>query len=124
MLFDEEIEAWKYGPVVPSVYYSFSHHGRDPIEIPHAMIDIEANKEKTPFTEKGDAQVTQTLGTVWNFYKDFEPSLLIKLTHAEDAPWYQHYEKGERNVIPDKAIAAHFKMVKQYIEKKQQAENG
>ena len=33
-LFDEDIEAWTYGPVVPSVYNQYSQHGGDPIPKP------------------------------------------------------------------------------------------
>ena len=30
-LFKEPVEAWKYGPVVPSVYYAFRHNGSEKI---------------------------------------------------------------------------------------------
>ena len=32
----DRIEAWKYGPVIPSVYHSFKHNKYDPITEPAA----------------------------------------------------------------------------------------
>lgn len=31
-LFPDEIQAWKFGPVVPSVYYEFSSYGPDTLK--------------------------------------------------------------------------------------------
>src|SRR5690606_24176720 len=31
-LFDERIEAWRYGPVIPSLYHEFKRFRNDPIE--------------------------------------------------------------------------------------------
>src|SRR5256885_15287234 len=31
-LIDESVEAWKYGPVIPSVYHAFKHYGTDSIK--------------------------------------------------------------------------------------------
>ena len=33
-LFDDAIEAWMYGPVIPAVYYAFKACGKKPIEEP------------------------------------------------------------------------------------------
>jgi len=30
-LIGKQVEAWTYGPVIPSVYHDFKHYGRDPI---------------------------------------------------------------------------------------------
>ena len=40
-LLDEKIEAWRYGPVVPSLYHEFKRYGSGTIE--RYAIDFEAN---------------------------------------------------------------------------------
>ena len=36
-LFPDEIHAWKFGPVVPTVYYRFSAYGSDPLPVLEAQ---------------------------------------------------------------------------------------
>ena len=39
-LFPEPIEAWRYGPVIPSIYHEFKHFGKDPIDERSLSINI------------------------------------------------------------------------------------
>ena len=46
-LFDEEIEAWMYGPVVPSVYDEYKSNGKNGIRWnPNLNLNLRARKKK------------------------------------------------------------------------------
>ncbi len=88
-LFGEEIEAWKYGPVVPSVYHEFKHFGGNPIvdflsQEYDAFEDVEA---RTPIISPDDTDVMDVLSFVWDLYKDKSATKLMRLTHIKDGPW-------------------------------------
>ena len=38
-LFPDPIEAWKYGPVISSIYHEFKHFGRNPIKEQSVTLD-------------------------------------------------------------------------------------
>lgn len=40
MAFDDKIEAWQFGPVVPAVYYHFCHFAAMPISIRESEVSI------------------------------------------------------------------------------------
>lgn len=81
-LFNEEIQAWSNGPVIPALYNA--HKG---------MYAIDA-------LSIGDGSVLsssqqETVNTVIDFYSQYNPQQLSDLTHMED-PW-----KNARSGIPD-----------------------
>lgn len=72
-LFDEDIEAWAYGPVVPCVYSAYKSNGRIGIKPDHDPIALEKIEENL-FNE------------VFEVYNEYSASGLVKLTHSE-SPW-------------------------------------
>ena len=72
-LFDEEIEAWVHGPVVPSVYHDFKGWAWKPIE---------ENPRKPALPRK----VEKHLEEVMDVYGSLSAYQLEKLTHREK-PW-------------------------------------
>ena len=74
-LFQEEIEAWPYGPVVPEVYNAYKQNGRDGIEgtLPEA----------DAFTEDEFALLLD----VARKYDRFATSSLVNMTHKPGSPW-------------------------------------
>jgi uncharacterized phage-associated protein len=71
-LFDDEIEAWKFGPVVRVVWKAYS--GKRPI-VPDGVF----------FDELSEAQKA-VLDAVWLAYRDHSAVQLSKLTHQQE-PW-------------------------------------
>lgn len=82
-LFSEPFEKWKYGPVLPSLYYEFSSFGAAPI---------------TRFARnaKGQAEIidldcinilSKTVKEVWGIYKNYSAIELSSLTHQKDTAW-------------------------------------
>ncbi len=99
-LFQNRIEAWQYGPVIPDLYHATKSYGRDPI--PLSMIG-----------NPSDIQVSdddrELLEAVFNRYGNLSGIDLSYLTHKSNTPWYQVYHPGIRNIeIPDELITKHY----------------
>jgi len=92
-LFDDEIEAWQYGPVVPAVYNEYKHCGRSGIagELPEA----------DAFTEEEFALLLD----VAREYDKFGTTTLVNMTHKRGAPWDTVNGHG---VIPRDEIRSYF----------------
>lgn len=94
-IFDDRIEAWEHGPVVPSVYHQYKDHGR--ISIPATGQKPELEQWRVEILE----MVYARLGwmTSWN---------LRNQTHME-RPWHDVWRRDERNAeIPQRAIYEFF----------------
>lgn len=74
-LFEEEIEAWQYGPVVPSVYEEFKSFGSGAIELEEGYSPIELKEEEEDL-----------FGCVYEEYGQFSAIKLMNMTHDE-SPW-------------------------------------
>lgn len=105
-IFDERfdrVEAWKYGPVIPSVYHSFKQHKDKPITEKTVAMNWNPEKEEaeyiTPKLE--DDEVKKVIDFVWNRYKGFTESEMVSLTHREGTPWSLCYVPNMNAVIPD-----------------------
>ena len=81
-LYNEEIEAWDYGPVVSSIYHQFKGFGRFDIEeyafnvYPVKAADLPSDEEDRKYLDK-----------VWDFYSHKQSFELVKLTHEKGGPW-------------------------------------
>lgn len=101
-LFDERIEAWAHGPVVPEVFQEFKHHGWNPLPIP--------DREKIPkFSEDTEYVLNQVIDS----YGELPAKTLENMTH-EDDPWIK--ARGDRDpeercdtVMPKDKIKDYFK---------------
>ncbi len=85
-LFNEDIEAWQYGPVIPCVYDQFKSYGADAIKNPSSD-EIQLND-----IEK------QIIEDVFKIYGQKNAIELMEMTHNE-APWRESYEEGKNNSI-------------------------
>lgn len=73
-LFDEEIQAWVHGPVIPRVYDKYKEYGYTNIpQIPN---------EPSNF----DFETTDILAQVWEVYGKYNGNELENITHQHD-PW-------------------------------------
>ena len=107
-LIDEPIEAWRYGPVVQSLYQSFKRYGND--EIVENGIDYRGGRLSVPTIDKHDDATRQLLERVWSIYKPYSGIQLSNLTHEPGTPWDKTWQTSHsgRAPIPDSVIAQHF----------------
>lgn len=77
-LFEEEIQAWAHGPVIPSQYNRFSYIFRNDNITPSKV-----NIEKITFENKNTENL---LNEVYSIYNEHSASYLEDLTHSEN-PW-------------------------------------
>jgi uncharacterized phage-associated protein len=97
-LFDDPIEAWTHGPVVPDVYHHYKHHGSGSIPFP------------TDFNPDvfGQEQI-ELLNEVQQIYGQYSAWRLREMTH-EEAPWKNNYKAGAMSlVIPKEEMLDFFK---------------
>ena len=99
----DSVEAWKYGPVIPSVYHSFKHNRSNPIK-EKSLFVIEKNDAGsfdfvTPELE--DLQIRSVAEFVWRRYHGYDDKQIIDLTHQKGTPWHFCYEEGKNKDIPD-----------------------
>lgn len=74
-LFEESIEAWMHGPVVPGVYHEYKSYGQKTIDAPESL-DI---KSFTP-------EEQEIIDDVYMVYGRFSAWALRNMTHQEE-PW-------------------------------------
>lgn len=95
-----DIEAWKYGPVIPDLYHALSRfrnrHITEPINDPGddvGLLPVE----------------TDLLKQVYNIYGHRDGIALSRLTHQAGSPWHEVYEDGVYNIpIPTDIIENHY----------------
>ena len=79
-LLSEFVYAWKYGPVVRSVYNMFKEYGKSRISSFH--VDSEG---KIPSVSNDN--IKTLLDKIWETYKSYSGPQLSTLTHESGSPW-------------------------------------
>lgn len=100
--FDDEIEAWNYGPVVPNVYSEFKRFGSNYISEIEYYYEYDRNKiepirkqyEDTLFESEEERKIIEE---VIEMCKNFSASYLVDLTHRQ-SPWKKAYRRNN-NII-------------------------
>lgn len=109
---DEYAEAWRYGPVFPSLYHEFKMFGSKPIDRLAADLDEINFKTFIPIIPKDDSQKIELLHEIWRGYGNLTAVQLSELTHADGTPWSQVWDskKQYRNLhIDEEIIKSHYK---------------
>jgi uncharacterized phage-associated protein len=100
-LLDEAIEAWRYGPVIPSLYDKLKRYGSRPVD----------GAISTPFfgAEVLEDDDLGLLDQVFNKYGGLNGLQLSHLTHKPGTPWAQNYKPDEYGIeIDDQQIKSHY----------------
>ena len=98
-LFEDQIQAWKYGPVIPKLYHGTKHFGRNPI--PFSQIE---NEDVLTHPDLEDL-----LEEVVEEYGKFAGIVLSSFTHRPGTPWDKFYRQGKLNIeIPYEEIKEHY----------------
>lgn len=98
----DKVEAWKYGPVIPSVYHSFKNYRNNPITAKTVTMESDENGKIT-FTEPqlSDADAKALCDYVWKRYNEYSDNELVSLLHGKSTPWGMVFVEGENNPIPE-----------------------
>jgi len=115
-LINEHVEAWEYGPVIPSVYHEFKRFGNEDITESAKEYDHISNKMFEPsiedFTNEDNEETKALLDRIWEIYGPFSAIQLSNMTHTEDSPWYIAYNSPDFRrgmAIDNNVIADYFK---------------
>lgn len=97
-LFNEQIEAWDHGPVVPSVYHAYKGFGKNVIE------------DTSPQRELFSDENYNILLNIYSAARSISTKGLVDYTHKKDAPWYDvYYTKNNKGgIIPQEDIRRYF----------------
>ena len=117
-LFPEDINAWKWGPVIPEIYNQTKLYGRDPITdlLRSVMkIDDDLNFEwKEAKIGDDNTEEKELIKAVWDTHKEYSGIQLSNSTHASGEPLTIIREKyngdlSKKPNIPIDIIRAVFK---------------
>ena len=97
-LINEPAEAWRYGPVVPSVYHRYKSFRGDAI-----------TTEPVDRSDEFDDEQRDVIEQVHEVYGDFTALQLSALTHKPGTPWDVTYrEYGAGVIIPNELIQDYY----------------
>jgi uncharacterized phage-associated protein len=104
-LIDEQVEAWRYGPVIPSVYRAFRDYGDNPIVGPTSYLITKSSGPGAKVVSIEDlefeeiiptiddypeaAKIRPLLDRVWDIYGGYSAIQLSNITHQSGTPWDQ-----------------------------------
>lgn len=98
----DKVEAWKFGPVIPSVYHSFKIFGKNPITEKTTIFVKTKDGYEIEEPMLHDKEARSICAFVWKKYGlEYSDNGLVTLMHGKGTPWGQVYEEGENNPIPE-----------------------
>ncbi len=102
-MFRDEISAWKYGPVIETVYHNFKWYvDREITECSSERIPgagLADGKDYDP-ADKLDAGAKELIERVVDSYRDYSALGMVRKTHEEE-PWKMAVEGGEDFIDTD-----------------------
>lgn len=97
-LIPNRIEAWKFGPVIPDLYFSIKNYRDKPV----------AHVVATGLEDFRDGEA-DFVSSIYDAYKNLDGLQLSNLTHQDGTPWQNVYRPDVSNtVIPDDIIQHHY----------------
>ena len=95
-LFNEIIEAWPYGPVVPACYEWYKGCGGNPL------------KAEMPPREAFTQEEYELLLDTWTELSKYSTSQLVAMTHEAGTPWDLVWNKSKQREISNQDIETYF----------------
>lgn len=82
-LFDERFEAWRYGPVLRSVYDMFKHFGSNAIK------DYAKSDDGNIYVvdQSTSVKFKAAFDKIWSAYSDYDGIVLSMFTHRPNTAW-------------------------------------
>ncbi|WP_156921735.1 Panacea domain-containing protein [Desulfovibrio inopinatus] len=118
-LLSEDIQAWPYGPVIPSVYHELKIYGRNTItSLATEVVQNQSGLTLEPPRVNDPTGYTQSfLRKIWDAFGSYSGLELSKMTHMEGTPWSNARGNNSESstqrdvVIPNESIKDYFKKI-------------
>jgi uncharacterized phage-associated protein len=93
-LFSERFSAWKYGPVLESVYYTYKPFGAN-------SITIYGGTPAYSIKEDDDSTLKNLIDKIWNASRPYNGIYLSQLTHKPESAWYKAWTNDMPFLLDD-----------------------
>ena len=101
-LIRDRIEAWKYGPVIPTLYHEIKAYRGSPIR----------SRLAAPRTDRISGDADDIISQVFEIYGDWSGPELSQLTHERDSPWDQVFDEVDwGQIIPTGVIRNYYEQL-------------
>lgn len=111
-LLKEDIHAWSWGVVIPSLYYDLRNYGNTDIIACLDEMSFDKDFGILNVGEKLEKETCELLDRVWIVYSPYTHIQLANMTNMENTPWYDIYEHYYHNIdsvaIPNDLIKEYF----------------
>jgi uncharacterized phage-associated protein len=111
-LFDDDFEAWPWGPVVRDAYIQTLEYGRGPVAAPLSELTPAHGRVEFTSPEGVSADLQPFIRSVWDVHKSYTGIQLSNSTHAPGEPWSIMKERygslESKPKIPNSLIAEVF----------------
>jgi uncharacterized phage-associated protein len=100
-LIKQAVEAWRYGPVIPTLYHALREYGSGVVSKPINLF----SEEKLSETHRALVSSVETA------YGSFSGPQLSTMTHRKGTPWREIYQPNaafNNDTIPDPLIKNHY----------------
>lgn len=105
-LVDEPFQAWKYGPVMESLYHDLKVFGSSPVQGNSWYV------KSWPEIPADDIASRNVIQSVLDQCGRMSAGQLIELTHDKQGPWHAVFNSQEKGIaIEDEAIKAYFETI-------------
>lgn len=104
-LIRDDVEAWKYGPVIPTLYDTIRSYGARHIDAPL----LASSGSEEALDDASERIIRQT----FEKYGAYSGPALSRLTHMPGTPWERVYDGSFGAVIPVDLIEDHYARLKQ-----------
>ena len=118
-LINEQVEAWKYGPVVASIYHEVKSYGTNNINSLIEYTDFSVTQEamvievpRIDSSIQAGQQALSLIKRVWKVYSPHTGIQLSSMTHQTGSPWFKVWNKMAAPIkgtdIPEEMMKDHF----------------
>ena len=115
--FYNDVEAWRFGPVVPEVYTAYKDYGNRPItaldmcrtSLEDRAAVAERWGEMVDIIGRDVASIAYGVVKTYGKYRGWD---LVDMTHMERTPWKKAYRAGHNKVIPTESIRQFYRNLK------------
>lgn len=100
-LFNERFEAWKYGPVLRSVYDAFKKYGSNAIK------DFFTSQDGNIYivNQTSSPSFKNAFEKVWRLYSDYDGIVLSAFTHRSNSAWRKAIDQRKAYLLDSDIVS-------------------